>query len=193
MKYFIISTPKSGTYLLANIFKNMKISTSNMHIWQNEYGLYDTKNNYFNHISMDIENSVGLVKDNEFAVGHIHHNVNNVITLQNFKKVLIVRDHLELWESAERFILETDRDVTHELNKENLLAIESWQNENIFVINFKDIVGVNVEKINDLQIYLFDEIKFNSREIIINSLDDPSITKSLFRNGKHVPQVKNKH
>lgn len=193
MKYFIISTPKSGTYLLANIFKNMKISTSNMHIWQNDYGLYNPKSNSFSHTTMDISESINLVKDNEFAVGHIQHNDKNVINLENFKKVLIVRDHLELWESAERFILETDRDVTPELNKENLLMIESWQNENIFVINFKDIINLNVEKINDLQIYLFNEIKFNSKEIIIKSLNNSSITKSLIRDGKHMPQVKNKN
>lgn len=187
MKYFIISTPKSGTYLVANILKNLDIKSSNLHIWPEVVSIYNEEEDYFKHEYINFEQSCNIINEEEFAVGHIYFNEKNKNILSNFKKILIIRDHRELWQSAERFILEKDKDVTESLKKEYLYMIEAWKSENdVFVLDYKDLIEKNINKIDDLQKFIFNKIKKDSEWLITKSLDDPSLTKSSLRSGKHI-------
>lgn len=198
MKILIISQPKSGTYLLSNILKNLNFFQTGIHCSHKLNGRYkkydlnltdikrqinkNNKNliNEISHNAGSFENLISLIPIDSFAVGHIPYTPLSVECLKKVKKILILRPYEEFLESRERFRKEHNSDVT--IEKEFYINIENWKNEeDVFVIHFSDVINKNVEVIDDLQLFLLNKIKFNSRQIIELSLTENSLTKSSIR------------
>jgi hypothetical protein len=106
MKYFIISQPKAGTYLAANILENMGIISSKLHFDPGLVRKFETLKE-FEEYSMTFNQALKKkLKDGEFAVGHMHYNA-NISALKGIKKILITRDRKEIRKSARRYFKET--------------------------------------------------------------------------------------
>jgi len=93
MKYLILSQPKSGTYLASNLLKNLDINQSFIHLSLEKYEDYTNadldhaKNNpkKYSH-KLNLSESVKLIKDGFFAVGHIPCTNETQAILKDFKK-----------------------------------------------------------------------------------------------------------
>lgn len=175
--------PKAGTYLAANLLQCFEMDFTHIHIDQGMFRIFrnnDLKN--FKQYGGNVQRAVSGLKNNQFAVGHIPHIGDNIKALKDFKKILIVRDKNEIVASATRYQKEKGPNVFSIINDNNLNRIGSWsQEKDVFVIDFKDIMNNNVEKIDDMQLYLFSETKFDSLESIQKAKEMNSLTKSSIR------------
>jgi hypothetical protein len=190
MKYLITSVPKSGTYLTANIFKNLGISDSGIHIQNATKSLYivggwrqDKNNkNYNERVYKNSEDIIDEVKDGEFLTGHIEKTELMTKKFLGYKKVLLVRDMSGIIDSAIRYKKDQNVNLLPHINIEKFKSIEEWKNDSdCFTINFVDLIAKNIDVMNDLQIYLFGEVRLDSLEIIELSLKQDSPTKSNLR------------
>jgi hypothetical protein len=185
VKYFIISQPKSGTYLLSNILIELGIIPTHLHISNERYEDYSNKGNdavknpkkYSKNIP--IEESLTLIEDKSFAVGHLPYSENAEILLKDFKKILITRDINDIEKSWQRFNKDYQR--KNGFNKELLNDIELWKKSNIFHITFEELITKDIKKLDSLQLFLFNKINVNSANALDNALNSPSLTKSSIR------------
>jgi len=189
MKYFIISQPKAGTYLAFNLLRNLSLIPSNIHFTQNDYYLYDPNdldegrsNPKKFRINGSLEDTVKLIGDDEFGVGHIHYNEKNSRILKPFKKIIVVRTLDGIIESYGRWIRNTGR-------KENLKGVINTVNKvgewidkpDTFVITFEQMINKDLKTIDQLQKFLFNHIFVPSHEVITMALEQDSLTKSDIR------------
>jgi hypothetical protein len=183
MKAVVISQPKAGTYLAANLIQYLGMDFSHIHIDPGMYRIFknnDLKN--FERFGGGVSKAVSNLKDNQFAVGHIPFVKQNKQALKDFKKILVIRDIQEIIESAKRYKEEKDQDVETIINASNLKNIAQWsKEEDVFVMNFADMISENSRKINEMQMYLFDHIKTDSLWAIRQAKIADSLTKSSIR------------
>lgn len=188
MKILVISQPKSGTYLCANILQNLGYEFTYMHIATRSYDKYDPNNlkqgrahpAHFRHNST-MKESAELIQDNQFAVGHIDYSDNAAEIFKDFKKIVLYRNPREAAESWNRWKKESGRSMKEKKSVPNAKILD-WQNkENTMTLNFDDMVNKNTQKIDALQFFLFEELKYNSTAVIEKSLAQDSLTKSSVR------------
>lgn len=187
MKYLILSQPKSGTYLASNLLKNLGINQSFIHLSLEKYEDYTNanlghaKNNpkKYSH-KLNLSESVKLVKDGFFAVGHIPYTNETQSILKDFKKIALTRNFEDIVSSWKRFNTETGRNPNLDKNLYN--KILNWKNQDsVFHLEFDDIVNYNIKKINELQLFLNNNSELNLKKIIRKSLNQNSLTKSDIR------------
>ena len=188
MKILVISQPKSGTYLCANILQNLGYEFTYMHISARAYDKYDPNNlkqgrrhpAHFRH-NATMQESAALIQDNQFAVGHIDYSDKAEDIFKDFKKIVLYRNPREAAESWNRWKEESGRSMAIKKSVPNAKILE-WQNkENTMTLNFDDMVNKNTQKIDALQFFLLNELKYNSQDIIEKSLAQDSLTKSSVR------------
>lgn len=200
MKSFILSQPKSGTYLCANLLEEFKMYNTYMHFSNNgkswkkfsrdpDHGLLLAKKldkAEFTR-SMDFKQGLGLIPENSFAVGHISRTDVNYVALRKFKKILIYRPQIEVIQSMERF----NNDNPERLTEGGLRRIlrlhenmHTWHGEpGTFTLTFKDMLNINVPVIDKLQHFLFGNIPYDSERCMKRAMEKDSITKSKMRGG----------
>lgn len=186
MKYFIISQPKAGTYLCANLLQEFGIAFEGLHFTLNKYQRYDLnnledcrKNRSKYSIKSPIEESIKLIKNRQVGVGHLNYDNNTENLLKDFKKILLVRDKTSSITSWKKWAKITGKSSNSELiTQGKRVGIENWNNkENVFTLSFYDMINVNLEKINNLQIFLFDKLISNSEIAMKIALKKDSLTK----------------
>lgn len=187
MKYLITSVPKSGTYLAANIFKNLNIPDSGIHIQGSESSRYiiggwrqDPKNQNLDvKIYKKTEEIIDEVKDGEFLTGHIERTETMIKKFLGYKKVLLVRDLSGIIQSTVTYAKEKNVNMLDTITIETIKEIKEWEKDkDCIVINFNDLIDKNIDVMDNLQIHLFGEIRFDSLEILELSLKQDSPTKS---------------
>lgn len=193
MKTIIVSRPKSGTFLAANLLENFDMEFTNMILRPDSYcdlsagsGLDSFLPDNQVIFNVRLKDSVHLVPDNGFAVSHLKCNEHKKYVLKDFKKVFVTRDLKERHKSFQRmknYFLEKGEawgDKTYEKIDNEMIAL--WENEpDVFTITFEEMVEKNVEKINNLQTFLFGKVKFDSLNAIEKALQRDSVTKSIQR------------
>lgn len=188
MKYFIISKPKSGTYLCSNILKILGLIQTFMHISEKYYHQYDPNNiedgrlnpkKY--QLSVPIEKSILKVPENSFAVGHLQPKKENLQLLVDFKKIFLHRNLEDRKMSAGRWTLETPRKpINFSFSEE--IKMDAWRSvDNTFSLSFEDMIDKNQEKIDELQYFVLGKVKINSNDLITEALQTESLTKSSIR------------
>jgi hypothetical protein len=182
MKTLIISMPKAGTYLCSNLLVEFKIKQTFLHLNSGNYQQYSANNlreakknpKKFTH-NKRFRESIKLFGDNEFAVTHVPYSAENGRITRDMKRILLTRNENEIKQSYQRWNKNTGRRMPPNIRYDQ---IRKWTTEkNIFVLSFNDMINKNVEAIDGLQLYLFNEIKFNSEECIQRALNMPSMTK----------------
>lgn len=188
MKYFIISQPKAGTYLCANLLSEFNLINTRLHISERKYELYDFNNleesrkNLTNFsYPIPLHDSLTKIFDNQFAVGHIPYSENNRNLLKNFKKILLIREYDGIKNSATRWAHSTGRSLNIKKVFDIAEDVIRWKQDNVFIINFQDLIEKNENIINKLQIFLFGNILYDSLKSIENALIKDSLTKSNVR------------
>lgn len=186
MKVFIISQPKSGTYLLSALISFFNLKESYLHFSENKYEKYDhsklekgrTEPSFFSQ-KLSIVESIKLVPENSIAVGHLPYTQNIAKLLINFKKVFIDRNIQDRLQSAVRWSKFSGRSVP----KVSKSKIDLWKTDkNIFVIQFEDIKNKKISAIDKLQLFLFNEVKYNSIDAVDYALNTETLTKVKIQN-----------
>lgn len=188
MKILVISQPKSGTYLCVNVLQNLGLDFTYMHISQTLYDKYDPDNledgkknpEKYRHTS-DLKNSLSLIDDGQFAVSHLDYTLNTERLLSDFKKIVLYRNPEEAAVSWNRWKHESGRNMRTQKKIDNKNILK-WSNKNnTFTLLFDDMVNKNNNRLDALQTFLFDDILYDSEEIIQKSLSQNSLTKSTIR------------
>ena len=189
MRYIILSQPKSGTYLCSNILRNMGIHQPWMHIDRSGYthtdpnkiGMDECRKNPGKYKTrMSIAECLELIKEDEFAVGHLAHDARLETLLTDFKKIVLHRDSTEAAVSYNRMLVEYRKKPGNKKTVPN--NVSGWMKRpDCFVMNFDSMINQDTTKIDELQTYLFNEIKFDSAEVLTKSLEEDSPTKSSIR------------
>lgn len=188
MKYFIISQPKSGTYLAANLLVEFGIGFDGLHYSKKTYQKYDLTNLAAARLfrrkytyKQPIAESIKLIKENYLGVGHLEYDCNLDNLLKDFKKILLLRDiksSEESWKNWASLVNKSHK--TKLLDVRFRSNIQKWnQSQNIFVLQFYDIKNKNLAKIDDLQTFLFGKKIIESSLAIDRALNKDSLTKII--------------
>ena len=194
LRCIIISQPKAGTYLCANLLQELGLGFEGFHLNENKSHKYKvhelnsltslqiTKQAKI--IKKPLKETLKLIKNNHIAVSHLAYKKETEKILANFKKILLVRDYESSVESWDRWRIATNRKKdSKNIDKQFRGSIEEWKNQkNIFVLNFYDMKNINIQKINELQKFIFQKITMDSKEIMQNALNKPSFTRIIGAN-----------
>ena len=116
MKTFVITIPKSGTYLMRELLEQIGLKSSYLHI--SERGTYDyskvslekgRKNPQSCLKQMSLEESLNNIPENSFAVGHLTHTPRIIDLLSSFNVLFLKRDFKDTVLSRMLFLLQTGR------------------------------------------------------------------------------------
>jgi len=186
MKCFIVSQPKSGTYLCANLLTEFGLQFEGYHISQGHYQKHDV-NDVFSarqdrrqtKIKSKLSQSLTLVKENYFGVGHLEFNSESEKVLFEFKKILLLRDLQTSKESWYRWArIQNKSNDTKNLDIDFRQNIAKWNGrKNVYTLNFFDMKNCDIKKIDGLQNFLFGDILYDSQSCITNALNENSFTK----------------
>ena len=112
MKVFVLSQPKAGTYLCANILQELGFEFNQLHFSEKKYERYPDPNGkyrkkllypQFLETRMPLEESLEILKDNHVGVGHLGFTQKNEALLSGFKKIVLTRPKEDIVESLQRW------------------------------------------------------------------------------------------
>lgn len=192
---FIISQPKAGTYLCANLLYNFGMVSTGMHVKNGKYRLYDIKNPLpkFNnkteakqyiqsvtHHLGEFNRIVARIPSNGFAQGHLLYDDKYINGLRGVKKILLTRPHSQHLESINRFEQEMYGGTS--VKEGAYFNIEEWKRQpDVFHLHFQDLIKPRYAKLRKLQTFLFGDVICDEKKAIHDALDSPSPTKSSIR------------
>jgi hypothetical protein len=192
---FIISQPKAGTYLCANLLANFGMYSTGWHVKSGKYREYDItqplpkfeKKNELKKYIQSVTHQVGsfssiikTIPTNGFAQGHLEYQGKYIKGLRGVKKILLTRPHDQHMQSIKRFQDEMHGDTA--VTEEAYHNIAGWaEHDDVFHLTFNDLIKPKYAKLRKLQTFLFGEIICDEVQAIHKALASPSPTKSSIR------------
>jgi hypothetical protein len=194
MRAFLISQPKAGTYLCSALLAELGMIQTGIHAsagngYFQEYDLTNLEACRDGKLSQPMNKQLPSFADvlrkipnNGFAVGHLQHRGDLIDATAAFKRIVLTRPLAEMQASWERWYDLVSRNgkavypvVTHK-------RVAPWVDvPGIFHLTFSDIIDANIPRIDDLQNYLFGEVRADSRGAIEQAKNAPTLTKSRAR------------
>ena len=115
-KAFVISIPKSGTYLVAELLTRLGMESVKLHLsldYVTDYRFASLKDGrerpeLFD-VRMKFADALQFIDNGQFAVGHIECSELTVQLLRNFRKIFVFRNLRDALVSYMRFLLDTGR------------------------------------------------------------------------------------
>jgi len=200
-RIFVISQPKAGTYLLANLllqlgFKGGSIDNLEgikhcdrgkveIYPYPGTRHFYDARQHPEKYrLRMGFQRTTETVNKGEFAVGHVLPKF-SAYPIREFKKIFITRPVNEIEQSLNRWDKFSGRSPSNttdvlKLAKEMLEWNDygdSFEIQKIFQMTFDDIKHKNVYKIDALQKYLDIDPIHDSEQLCNLALQNDSLTK----------------
>jgi len=191
---FVLSQPKAGTYLMANILLELGYTGGPdgiMHISNGKYETYPYPGTPGFYRARTDPNSVRtemhwyksldlIKKPNHFAVGHISW-AKSPHRFADFDVILLTRPLKKIKESLDRWDEFSGRGASdHDKVLELAEQVGNWRSRKdmmpIFEITYDDMRNCNVERIDELQEFLKTPKK-DSKTVVENALARDSVTK----------------
>ncbi len=147
MKTFIISIPKSGTYLMREILEQAGAGHSQLHI--SESGTYDYSKISYElgrrqpnrcKTRMSLKDSLDRIPENSFAVGHLAYSEETVELLKDFNVLFIGRDIKAVYLSFMIYQLETGRALRDVQDR-------TWTSDNNPARQFEKFLNIRGDKL----------------------------------------------
>ena len=170
-KVIVISIPKSGTYLVSSILRELGLVDTGVHVW--ETGFHDYRDrtisemiyNYAAYaVNLPIADTVDLILPGQYAVGHLACIVKNKDILKSFRKIFLIRELRQSLISHMRWFSQKGRGLEHdqswkeirdrkskmkvfmEIFADDLIewysSIADWSDEeDILVVKFENLMG----------------------------------------------------
>ena len=201
-RVFIVSQPKAGTYLMANILMELGYETGNIdtfegikHISRGKVEIYPLPGSEgFEEarkfperyrLMQGFSRSVDTIIKGEFAVGHVRPEEGmSYDKIRNFKKIFLESSSQGIEQSLLRWDSYSGRSPS---NKKNVLRqavrMLQWKNSKyhgtggLFQLTFEDMKNYDVEKIDQLQKFLGIVELYDSKLVLQKALSKDSITK----------------
>lgn len=177
--------PRSGTYLMAKLLTIWGMTDTHYHFSEGFVEHRSQEN--IDHQRVDLgdvhrntDDYWSNIPDNAFAVGHLAPTKLNTSRLKMFKRICLYRERSEV----ERSLRSWSQHIGHniELTTDHL-KIPDWRFENYtFCMDFnRDIIDINVNKLNLLQKYLFGDVLYDSKHSMQQAQAAKTFTKSKLR------------
>ena len=125
MKTFVVSIPKSGTYMIRELLDRIGLVSSHLHV--SERKTYDyskvsiekgRKQPGSCSTSMNLTKSIEQIPENSFAVGHLPYNKETIKILEPLNVLFLKRDFKETVISMMLFLLESGRVKRHNRDRD---------------------------------------------------------------------------
>lgn len=173
---FIVSIPKSGTYLTASIIEYLGMVNTNVHMFESGFSDYRyrsipemiSQHERFK-VHWPFSESVDIIQPGQFSVGHIPYNKETCSALKEFKLILMIREIRSVFISLMRWYSNEGRGeeqgiewkkigdkrerltvflslYCEELIKRMELIAGWYLHPNILVIRFEDLYGDSGER-----------------------------------------------
>ena len=191
IKCFIISQPKAGTYLCANILKELGFHFHNNHFSEKHFAIYPPvgspglaeklENPHRARVRYPLQQSLPRIKSGQVGVGHLVYKHDTEKRLRKFYKIVLTRDKKDILASMERWTKFSKRPPAN-LNAvlDTADRILPWiKRQGVFHMTFNDMKNMNLDKINKLQSFLRIYHSLGSETLIKRALAEPSITKVI--------------
>ena len=196
-KVFILSQPKAGTYLMANILMELGYRCGNIdnlhgikHCSRGKVEIYPlpvqpgfersrTHPEDFR-LWMGFKRTAETINKGEFAVGHLLPHIGGSSgTLRDYKKILLTRNEKDISDSLYRWDKFSGRSPS---NKKDVLQhaklMWSWTQEHkVFHITFEEMMSSDIGKLDALQEYLDVQDIKDSKQIYEQAKIKDSVTK----------------
>jgi len=182
MRAFIISMPRSGTYLLAELLTNWGMTNTLYHFSQDFLEVRTPESIKEKRLSTDQvkhnpDDYYKKILFNQFAVGHLAPTPTNRDSLRDFKKILLVRDPHE----CQRSLAEWSEQIGHKiefLGSHKQIPMWACYEPDIFLLHFDDLISENFNKLDSLQKFLFGDVVYSSEFSIRKSRLSETFTKN---------------
>jgi glycosyltransferase involved in cell wall biosynthesis len=109
-RVIVVSIPKAGTYLLAEILKTLGLEDSGIHVNRNDLSDYrfatikEAREEYLKYsVNVPLKNSINLIAHGQFVVGHLPYEPDILAMLRDFKVIFVKRDIRDAIISQMRF------------------------------------------------------------------------------------------
>ena len=191
IKCFIISQPKAGTYLCANILKELGFHFHNNHFSEKHFAIYPPvgspelavklQHPHRARVRHVLQQSLPRIKSGQVGVGHLIYKHDTEKRLRKFYKIVLTRDKKDILASMERWTKFSKRPPAN-LNAvlDTADRILPWiARQGVFHMTFNDMKNMNLDKINKLQSFLRIYHSLGSETLIKRALAEPSITKVI--------------
>ena len=191
IKCFIISQPKAGTYLCANILKELGFHFHNNHFSEKHFAIYPPvgspelavklQHPHRARVRHVLQQSLPRIKSGQVGVGHLVYKHDTEKRLRKFYKIVLTRDKKDILASMERWTKFSKRPPAN-LNAvlDTADRILPWiSRQGVFHMTFNDMKNMNLDKINKLQSFLRIYHSLGSETLIKRALAEPSITKVI--------------
>ena len=191
IKCFIISQPKAGTYLCANILKELGFHFHNNHFSEKHFAIYPPvgspelavklQHPHRARVRHVLQQSLPRIKSGQVGVGHLIYKHDTEKRLRKFYKIVLTRDKKDILASMERWTKFSKRPPAN-LNAvlDTADRILPWiLRQGVFHMTFNDMKNMNLDKINKLQSFLRIYHSLGSETLIKRALAEPSITKVI--------------
>tara|TARA_X000001382_G_C3172073_1_gene179873 strand:+ start:1791 stop:2375 length:585 start_codon:yes stop_codon:yes gene_type:complete len=191
IKCFIISQPKAGTYLCANILKELGFHFHNNHFSEKHFAIYPPvgspelavklQHPHRARVRHVLQQSLPRIKSGQVGVGHLIYKHDTEKRLRKFYKIVLTRDKKDILASMERWTKFSKRPPAN-LNAvlDTADRILPWiSRQGVFHMTFNDMKNMNLDKINKLQSFLRIYHSLGSETLIKRALAEPSITKVI--------------
>tara|TARA_B100001564_G_scaffold26619_1_gene19739 strand:- start:2125 stop:2709 length:585 start_codon:yes stop_codon:yes gene_type:complete len=191
IKCFIISQPKAGTYLCANILKELGFHFHNNHFSEKHFAIYPPvgspdlaeklENPHRARVRYPLQQSLPRIKSGQVGVGHLVYKHDTEKRLRKFYKIVLTRDKKDILASMERWTKFSKRPPAN-LNAvlDTADRILPWiGRQGVFHMTFNDMKNMNLDKIDKLQSFLGIYHTLGSEMLIKRALAMPSITKVI--------------
>lgn len=113
-RVFLVSIPKAGTYLAAEVIAALGVHASRLHVddgWVSDFRKYRKGTKMWKYqFEMPVEDALALVQPGQFAVGHLPCNESIQRALDGFSLVFIFRELRYAFMSWGRFVMAEDMD-----------------------------------------------------------------------------------
>ena len=191
IKCFIISQPKAGTYLCANILKELGFHFRNNHFSEKHFEIYPPvgspglaeklQHPHRAKIRCPLRRSLPRIKSGQVGVGHLVYKHDTEKLLRKCYKIVLTRVKTDITASLDRWTKFSKRPPAN-LNTvlDRADRILPWISlERVFHMTFNDMKNMNLHKINKLQKFLGIWHELGSETLIKTALAKPSITKVI--------------
>ena len=113
-RVFIVSLPKAGTYLAAEVMAALGVQSSRLHVddgWVSDFRQYRKGTKMWKYqFEMPVEDALALVQPGQFAVGHLPCSAAVRRALDGFSQVFIFRELRHVFMSWGRFVIAEEMD-----------------------------------------------------------------------------------
>ena len=188
-KVIVISQPKAGTYLCANVLQELGLRFDGYHLGEKKYEKYPPPSApHYQAAIRDpktvetrqrLHRSVKLIEPGAFAVSHLLYTIENELLLADYHKICVTRPETEIIDSLKRWEQFSGRKPTNMTpTLARIRSVAKWIGRpGVFHLTFNNMKSADATRIDQLQEFLGIQDRVDSSQLCARALQRGSKTK----------------